>query len=148
MKVNKDKLFKIFHFILNITWGLPLTLIGAIVALVLICTKHKPKRFGGCIYFNVGRSWGGLELGLFFILDRHNVVHTRRHEFGHSVQNMIFGPLMIPIVCIPSAIRYWYRELKYHRKGVVPPTAYGDIWFEHQADVYGAKYYMLWENNI
>ena len=55
------------------------------------------------------------------------------HECGHGIQNCIWGPLMIFVVCIPSATRYWYREFKYHRKGLTPPTKYDDIWFEGQA---------------
>jgi hypothetical protein len=43
-------------------------------------------------------------------------------------------------VCIPSAIRYWYRELKYLRNGLTPPTAYDDAWFEGQATRVGAKF--------
>ena len=51
--------------ILSWTWGLPLTLIGLIAAIVLIASGHKPHRFGYCIYFNIGKWWGGQELGFF-----------------------------------------------------------------------------------
>lgn len=47
---------------------------------------------------------------------------------------------MLFVITIPSAIRYWYRELKYHRKGLVPPTMYDDIWFEGQATRWGQTY--------
>ena len=44
------------------------------------------------------------------------------------------------VVCIPSAVRYWYREFKYHRKKLTPPTKYDDIWFEGQATKWGSEY--------
>ena len=56
------------------------------------------------------------------------------------IQNAILGPFMPFVVGIPSAIRYWYRELKYNRKGKVPPTSYDSIWFEGQATRIGVNY--------
>lgn len=44
------------------------------------------------------------------------------------------------VITIPSIIRYWYRELKYNKKGLTPPTEYDDIWFEGQATKWGYKY--------
>lgn len=134
---------KLYYF-LNLTWGLPMTLLGAIVAVVLIIAGKKPKRHGGCLYFNVGKSWGGLELGLFFLTDEHDSHNVKTHEFGHSIQNARFGFLMPFIVCIPSAVRYWYRELRYYRRGKTPKTTYDDIWFEGQATRLGKENLMYW----
>lgn len=36
---------------------------------------------------------------------------TIRHETGHSVQSLIFGPLFHIVVSIPSIIRFWVRRL-------------------------------------
>lgn len=99
-------------WILSCTWGIIMTLIGAITALVLLITKHQPKRFGPCIYFEVGKGWGGVELGPFFIISKDAGLNTVRHEAGHGIQNIIFGPLMPFLVCIPSALRYWVRNWK------------------------------------
>jgi hypothetical protein len=62
------------------------------------------------------------------------------HECGHGLQNIMFGPLFIFIIFIPSCIRYWYRELRYERKGIMPPTSYDSIWFEGWATELGKKY--------
>ena len=43
------------------------------------------------------------------------------------------------LIGIPSAIRYWYRELKYYRKNKQPSTPYDSIWFEGQATRWGHK---------
>lgn len=138
------KKYKVLYYILNLTWGLPLTFVGALVALAMIVSGHKPKKHAGCIYFNVGKNWGGLELGLFFLVDEVDYLQTKDHEFGHSLQNCIWGPLMIFVICIPSAIRYWWRQLHYYKHGKVPSTEYDDIWFEKQASEWGQKYSAQW----
>ena len=97
---------KFFYWFLSLTWGLPMTLIGFIVALVLFVTGHKPHKFGYTFYFKVGKNWGGLELGAIFLTDSTPSEHTLCHEHGHGLQNIIFGPLMPFVVCIPSAVRY------------------------------------------
>lgn len=104
---------KFLFYFLSITWGCIMTLIGAIVALALIITGHKPKKWGYCWYFEVGKSnWGGMELGPFFLCNKNPSERIKNHEHGHGHQNCILGPLMPFIVCIPSAVRYWLREFK------------------------------------
>ena len=130
------------YYILNLTWGLPMNIIGGIVALVLLCMGYKPKKFGTCIYFVVGKWWGGLNLGMFFITDAVQDEHTLKHEFGHSVQNAMYGVLFPFIVAIPSAVRYWVREYQSKRGKWLEP--YDAIWFEGQATALGNKYIQLW----
>lgn len=136
---------KVLYYILSFTWGLPMTLIGLFVAVALICVGYKPKRWGGCFYFNVGKIWGGVSLGIVFITDESDSEHTKNHEFGHSIQNCRYGLLMPFIVCIPSFIRYWYREFK-TRKGIKLETKYDDVWFEGEATALGYKYIDYWED--
>ncbi len=130
-------------YLLSLTWGLPLTLIGATVALFLLATGHRPHKWGGCWYFNVGKHcWGGLNLGLFFFTDRRDSTSTKHHEFGHAVQNCYLGPIMLLFV-LCSAARYHHFN-RMERKGrPLPP--YDSWWFEGQATEYGYKYIKLWE---
>ena len=126
--------------LLSLTWGLPLTLMGGVIFTVLILAGKRPKRFGCCYYIEVGKNWGGLEGGLFFITCENPSLPLLRHEQGHGIQNLIFGPLMLPLVTIPSAIRWHYRAHIARRKPAkyaeLPP--YGSIWFERMADEFGA----------
>ena len=130
-------------YILNLTWGLPLNIVGFIVALVLLCTGHKPSKHGGCLYFQVGKGWGGLNLGLVFLTDDKPSEHTKNHEFGHAIQNAKYGLAMPFIVCIPSAIRYWVRRIM-SSTGHSPKTKYDDIWFEGEATALGNEYISKW----
>lgn len=122
-------------YALSFTWGLPLTLIGCIVALVLIVTGHKPKKWGWCWYFEIGKSWGGLNLGVFFLTSRNLSEHIKNHEHGHAVQNCFFGAAMLFIV-LWSGCRYWWRTFKTWA-GVKNLPPYDSIWFEGQATALG-----------
>ena len=128
------------------TWGIIMSLIGAIVIgaikLYGLFTHQafKLKKCGYCYYLNIGKNWGGVELGMFFLCDNSNSESTMWHEHGHAIQNCFWGPLFPFVIAIPSAIRYKYRELKYLKKGITPPTKYDDIWFEGDATRTGYKY--------
>ena len=98
------------------TWGAVMTVIGAVVALCLLITGHKPKTLGPNIYFEVGQNWGGVNLGPFFVCASDTYYTTKLHECGHAVQNMIFGPLFPFLIAIPSALRYWLRKNPTHLK--------------------------------
>ena len=130
---------KVIFYTLSFTWGIIMSLMGSVVALVLLITGHKPQKWGHCWYFEVGKGWGGLELGPFFLVSKNASKHTKNHELGHGFQNCAYGPFMV-VVSLMSACRYWYRELKYHRKGLTPPTAYDDVWYEGEATKLGTEY--------
>lgn len=121
----------IFYF-LAFTWGIIMTLLGGLIALTLLIAGYKPKRWGHCWYFEVGENWGGLELGTIFLTCKNPSQHLRNHELGHGLQNCVYGPFML-VISLMSAIRYWYRELKYYRKNVEPPTDYDSAWYEGEA---------------
>lgn len=105
------KLSYTIYWLLQCTWGLIMTFIGAVAALGAIILGYKPQKFGPNIYFKIGHYWGGVSFGPFFFCCEESRESTLSHESGHSVQNIILGPLFPFIVAIPSAIRYWLREL-------------------------------------
>lgn len=115
MKIIKNILF----YLLSFTWGILMTLIGGVAILALIITGHKPKLFNGRCYVQVGDYWGGVDLGCFFITDKDVSLNTKQHECGHGIQNIILGPLMPFVVCIPSATRYWLQEIKTWKNRVI-----------------------------
>lgn len=103
---------KVRFWILSFTWGLPMTLIGCIVFLVLMVFGFKPKKFGYTYYINIGKHWGGVELGAFFLTDSSDHYGIKCHEHGHCLQNLWMGPFFPFLVAIPSALRYWLFEIK------------------------------------
>lgn len=121
-------------YALSFTWGFLYTFAGLITALLMLITGHRPRKWGWCWYFETGKkNWGGAERGFIFLKDRSPAnERLMNHEFGHAIQNCIFGPLMLPLVTLPSTIRYWARRIQ-TKRGKSPRTAYDDIWFEGQA---------------
>lgn len=144
----KKFILYVFYWLWSCIWGCLMTIIGAIIALAMLISGHKPHHIGPNVYFVIGENWGGVNFGPFFLIcNRGQSTSTLYHEPGHGLQNLIWGPLMPFVVAIPSAIRYWYRELKYYRKGEYPTTDYDSIWFEGQATRWGNKVYNRKENN-
>ena len=107
----KKKLLYIGYWILQCTWGAIMTLIGAIAALIFICMGEKPSRIGPNVYFTIGKEWGGVSLGPFIFCSECITDSIKYHEYGHSLQNIIWGPLFPFIIGIPSMARYWLRTM-------------------------------------
>lgn len=138
MKKSKKIILGILYWIVQLTWGALMTVIGLVVTLFcMIFLKGKPHRNGFSYIVEVGGNWGGLELGAFAICGHYyggsywNSI--RSHEFGHSLQNLFLGPLFPFVVGIPSAIRYWldyFGKLK---------QDYDYAWFEYTASKWGAN---------
>ena len=137
-------------YIRSFTWGLPVNVGGAVCALAMLATGHKPDRFGQCLHFTIGEKWGGGSLGVFLFTCRNASRRLLEHEHGHSIQNCFYGPLMPFLVNLPSSSRYWYRRAiqKIHPEKKLPP--YDSIWFEAEATKLGHDYmnnkYSLREN--
>lgn len=100
------------YWLVSLTWGGLMTWTGAFIALVMLLSRHAPQKLGPNVYFEVGLGWGGMEYGAFFFVSKDAGEETRLHEAGHGIQNLVLGPLMPFLVCIPSALRYWMRRCK------------------------------------
>lgn len=106
---------RVLYTIWQILWGLPQTLVGAMVFLVF--RPHRHDWFHGVLV----SSWpyrSCVSLGMFvFIADsaightdslanpeRPSLQHIIAHEYGHTVQSALLGPLYLPIMGLPSAL--------------------------------------------
>ena len=89
---------KLLFWIWQWTWGFPQTALGFIV--FLICRKQPHGMYRGCITTRWNNR-GSMGMGMFLFLGCENP-QVRVHEFGHSVQSLILGPLFLPVMGIPS----------------------------------------------
>lgn len=138
----KTFLKRVLFYFLSFTWGIIMTFFGAI-AMIIFAFMGRVKTYHGRLYAHIGEGWGGVSLGCFFICsDDCQEDYIQSHECGHGLQNIIWGPLFLFVVAIPSFARYWYREwvVKTGRKQYGQLPAYDDIWFEDQATKWGEKY--------
>ena len=142
----KKNIKTIIFYILSFTWGIIMTLVGGLAALVLICTGHRPTVYGGCLCFEVGSGWGAVSLGLVMVCSKGSSNDTKNHELGHAIQNALLGPLFIIFVAIPSLVRSQYRKwlYTYNRKKYYTLPDYDAIWFEGGATRLGKKYIKEW----
>ena len=98
------------------TWGFPQTLLGAV--LYLVHRKKPHSVYHGCVVTHWG-SGGSLGVGMFLFVGSDDP-RVLVHEFGHSVQSAILGPLFLPVMGIPSFLWCnlpWTRRLR-REKGV------------------------------
>ena len=132
----------ILFWIWSLTWGCLMTIPGLLItAFCIIFLKGKPHKNGFSYIVEIGGNWGGLELGAVALCGNYSDTyssfynHTRCHEGGHNIQQLILGPLQAFIVGIPSAARYWYIR-KHPEKNI----EYDQIWFEYTASKWGTSY--------
>lgn len=137
------KFMIVLFYILNFTWGIIMNIIGAITALIVRCGFGiAPTKHAGNLVYRIGHNWGGVSLGIFTFVCEEAREHTLNHEFGHSIQNALFGPLFPFIVAIPSATRYWIF-VSNESKGKTNPE-YDSIWFEGSATRWGTEIAKRW----
>lgn len=136
----KKIILKVLYWILSLTWGAMLSIPGLIGLCVFWAAGCPIIKNGFSYIVVVGNDWGGLNLGIISFVEKSDEKYfqsTRRHEFGHSLQNIIFGPLQLFVVAIPSVIRYWYQTIRDWKR--LPNKDYDAIWFEGTATKYGTK---------
>ena len=130
---------RVLYWIGQCTWGLLMNIIGFLAALFMLIIGKKPYRLKHTFCFAFGKGWGGLTLGAVVIVAEDSSLSVLFHEYGHTVQNLIFGPFEL-FIGIASAVRYWYREIKRKRDPACHLPPYDSIWFEGQATRLGLKF--------
>lgn len=147
------KTFNKLYYILSFTWGIIPNLIAAIFvvpifSIVFRKDLKRETRYGRWVFIG-GNGWGGLSLGNFIFM-AHSAAkgtQTTRHEIGHSLQNILWGPLWLFVIGIPSFTRYWYRETPAYKNHPEKYTDYDAIWFEGQATKWGTQYVEAYEKS-
>lgn len=131
---------KKIYYALQFTWGLLANIVGGIVFLFLkTLYKKKAKKFYNNFYIEVDKPMN-FSIGIFFVVSSNARMSTKLHESGHSLQNVVWGPLFLFVIAIPSFIRYWYRASTPNKKH----PDYYSIWFEGQASRWGEEYILTY----
>ena len=138
--MNKFKWWNIGVVILHWTWGILQTLVGFIGFLIFINRRHV--WVNGSVCTEVKGNWGGITLGMFTFVDDISPFNeiTIKHEYGHSLQSILLGPIWILVIAIPSLL--WAScgkglRLKYNHN-------YYWLYCERWADAWGGvvkRYY-------
>lgn len=146
----------LLYRIVQWTWGLPQTLVGAVIA--FLHRRDQQVDFHGARVFFVDGWRGSMSLGMFIFIEWGNhKARTRlieqlvergdpkgksplldlvRHEYGHTIQSLILGPLYLLTVGVSSAV--WFNAGTFQRMRESGTRQYGDLWCERWADRLGA----------
>ncbi len=134
----------------QIVWGFPQTAAGAVM---YVATLGCPRfTFHGAL----GTVWkyrNSVSLGLFIFVAKDprqprsdRFIQERKatagadprlvvHEYGHCIQSLIFGPLYLIIIGIPSFI--WAMLPYMHRRRIKNDTSYYSLYTERLANYLG-----------
>ena len=93
-----------------ILWQLPQCLLGLVIY-PFLGKKKLVKYENFCWAFEAERMSGGISLGCFIFLSPYSAKRetTIAHEYGHVVDSMIWGPLYLLVVGLPSLLNAWFR---------------------------------------
>lgn len=129
-------------YLIQWTWGLPVNLVGGLMFLFFTKIKgYRWQHFGYSKIVYMPWSGGGLSMGLFiFIKDQPKSktwsYNCRIHEYGHTWQCLLLGPLYYLVIALPSVI--WCNCFKkYRQKNKV---SYSAVYCEKWADLWGQKF--------
>ncbi len=107
---------KILYILIQCTWGFPQTILGLIVFLININNKHYI--YHGAVVTE-RKAPSSVSLGLFVFTTTNPMKDKRKenkipdqelknrllvHEYGHTIQSLIFGPLYLIVMGIPSTL--------------------------------------------
>lgn len=136
---------KFLFYLIQWTWGLSVNLVGGLCYLFFKHIKKcRTQRFGYAWYVYVPGNFGGLSLGLFiFMRDTSNekgkekwLHNTQIHEYGHTFQCLLLGPLYWVVIAIPSFI--WCNLFDGYRKK--NNISYYKLYCESWANKWGEKF--------
>lgn len=87
-------------------WQLPQHLL-ALLMLMFLKVEGKKEHKSATVYLVDSKRIFGISLGNYIILhkDFGDMERTIKHEFGHTLQSYMFGPLYLLIIGLPSVIQ-------------------------------------------
>ncbi len=138
---------KAIFTVIQYTWGLPQTLLGMILFLMNIRRKHYI--YHGAIVTEISGR-GSVSLGMFVFIgtilptdrrvmnripDKEMARRVLVHEYGHTIQSLILGPLYLLVIGIPSVVwcAFTFYLIKY------PKWSYYRFYTERWANFLGEK---------
>ena len=95
-------IFGVLGIILQWTWGILQNIAGLAVFLVNIRKKHYIYR--KCVVTEWNSPDSSMGLGMFIFIGKCDVGNREilAHEYGHTVQSVILGPLFLFVIAFPS----------------------------------------------
>lgn len=129
------------YTIMQAIWGFPQTALGGVL---FLAHARKPHFRYHSAVVTTWKSPKAVSLGLFiFLPEMHNPTASKSnlddkllvHEYGHTIQSLILGPLYLPIVGLPSLL--WLNVPACTRYRQRTGVSYYAFYTEHLANRLG-----------
>lgn len=131
--------FYFFYYLIQFSWGILQNILGFLF--FISQKKTKILFFNGAFVGLHNKNWGGISLGIFIIMsgsrDEKWIKNTMIHEYGHTIQSLILGPLYLFLIGIPSLI--WCNSTRYIKYRKSKNVSYFDFYPEKSANLLGEK---------
>lgn len=129
---------KFTYRLIQCIWGFPQTLVGLFIFLIL----YKQQHFS--YHGSIGTIWdlqSSASLGLFIFISKDDRLAIMEqitvHEYGHTIQSLILGPLYLPFAAFPSML--WCFLPMCQRFRHKHNYSYYRFFIEHNANWCGEK---------
>ena len=136
---------KFLFYLVQFTWGLPQNLVGLIGYLVLYKNrKCRRERFQNAFITLIDseKPFGGISLGVFIFANGKKddawLHDTRIHEYGHTIQSLVLGPLYFLVIGFPSIL--WCNLPPVCRYRKEHNVSYYTIYCEGWANLWGSRF--------
>lgn len=144
---------RFLFYLVQWTWALPINLIGLVGYIIFAKIKKcEHERFFNAVitYVPGPESFGGISFGTFIFMnpnrDEQFKYNTRIHEYGHSFQAILLGPVWFLVVAIPSFVWCNFKPLKEYRKK--NNVSYYSLYCEAWANRWGQAATKLKQKNL
>lgn len=128
----------VFFFI----WGLPQNIVGGIMYLILVRKSKSKTKHKDSFVLQMDKNIGAVSLGMFIFLfsDFGDItVETIKHEYGHSIQSKILGPLYLLVIGLPSILWAGFGDKYRAEKNISYYDFYTEKWANHLGKAYQNK---------
>lgn len=129
-----------FTALIQLSWGILQSLLG--FGLFIKYRKCAHEIYKGSVVTYTSGGFGGISLGLFIFVNRAKDAEwtksTRAHEYGHTFQSLILGPLYLLVIGLPSF--YWCNSRKMKEKRKTESLSYYDFYTERGANFFGKRF--------
>lgn len=105
VKILRAVLFYLWQF----TYGLIQNLFGLIMLIIYKSKGAESEWYHNALITYIDKkNFGGISLGMFIFINKSRegdrLNDTKIHEYGHTIQSLILGPLYFLVIGIPSVI--------------------------------------------
>lgn len=137
----KKRIFHWIYWLLQFSWGIDQNVIGLFWVMILLIRNPQRERmfYHGAFVIDWDDPISCMGLGMFIFIHDFSDPQLKpilRHEYGHTIQSLLLGPLFLFVIALPSLL--WARNknfIQYRQKHhIAYDWLYCERWANHLAN--------------